>query len=251
MSITVFYFSGTGNSLYLAEKIAAGLGDTELIRISDKTKFSNEDFEKFLDVKRIGIVTPVYWVGLPVLVRQFIRNFLARLKVAGYCENKYFFVVLSYGGLAGQVFDELRGIFAKLDLSIDFRAAVEMPENYIPLFKVPSDSSIEKLLDKTDIKTETIIKNIKNKESNFIQGYSGFLIDWFWKLFHNLFIGFIKRFNPGKNFWVDEKCNGCGICIPNCHEGALQIIDNKARLISDLFCDGLGNCVGYCPLDAI
>jgi len=49
----------------------------------------------------------------------------------------------------------------------------------------------------------------------------------------------------------EEKCNGCGQCIPNCPEGALQIIDGKARLVSDLFCDGLGACIGTCPADAI
>lgn len=49
----------------------------------------------------------------------------------------------------------------------------------------------------------------------------------------------------------DNKCNGCGVCIPNCHEGALQIIDGKARLISELMCDGLGACLGYCPEGAI
>jgi ferredoxin len=49
----------------------------------------------------------------------------------------------------------------------------------------------------------------------------------------------------------EEKCTGCGLCIPNCHEGALQIIDSKARLISDLFCDGLGACLGHCPEGAI
>lgn len=49
----------------------------------------------------------------------------------------------------------------------------------------------------------------------------------------------------------NEKCNGCGECIPNCPEGAIQIIDGKARLISDLFCDGLGACLGYCPVEAI
>jgi ferredoxin len=49
----------------------------------------------------------------------------------------------------------------------------------------------------------------------------------------------------------EDKCTGCGLCIPNCPEGALQIIDNKARLISDLFCDGLGACIGHCPEGAI
>ena len=49
----------------------------------------------------------------------------------------------------------------------------------------------------------------------------------------------------------EELCNGCGNCIPGCPEGALQIIDDKARLISDLFCDGLGACIGECPEGAI
>jgi Pyruvate/2-oxoacid:ferredoxin oxidoreductase delta subunit len=49
----------------------------------------------------------------------------------------------------------------------------------------------------------------------------------------------------------EEKCTGCGDCVPGCPEGALQIIDGKARLINDLFCDGLGACIGECPEDAI
>jgi len=50
---------------------------------------------------------------------------------------------------------------------------------------------------------------------------------------------------------AEDKCNGCGLCLPNCPEGAIQLIDGKARLISDLFCDGLGACLGHCPEGAI
>ncbi len=49
----------------------------------------------------------------------------------------------------------------------------------------------------------------------------------------------------------EEKCNGCGECIPNCAEGAIKIIDGKAKLLDDKFCDGLGACLGHCPQDAI
>lgn len=50
---------------------------------------------------------------------------------------------------------------------------------------------------------------------------------------------------------INEKCNGCGLCVPNCPEGAIQVIDRKARLVGDIFCDGLGACIGNCPEGAI
>ena len=49
----------------------------------------------------------------------------------------------------------------------------------------------------------------------------------------------------------EDKCNGCGLCVPNCAEGAIQIIDGKAKLLAENLCDGLGACLGHCPLDAI
>ena len=49
----------------------------------------------------------------------------------------------------------------------------------------------------------------------------------------------------------EEKCNGCGVCVPACAEGALQIVNGKAKLISETYCDGLGACLGECPQGAI
>ena len=49
----------------------------------------------------------------------------------------------------------------------------------------------------------------------------------------------------------DEKCDGCGNCVPSCAEGAIQIIDGKAKVVKDQYCDGLGACLGECPQDAL
>ncbi len=57
---------------------------------------------------------------------------------------------------------------------------------------------------------------------------------------------------PRKIVRIDEeKCNGCGLCVPACAEGAIEIVNGKARLASDVYCDGLGACLGKCPQDAI
>lgn len=49
----------------------------------------------------------------------------------------------------------------------------------------------------------------------------------------------------------EEKCNGCGACATACHEGAIEIVNGKAKLIKDDYCDGLGDCLPHCPMDAI
>lgn len=49
----------------------------------------------------------------------------------------------------------------------------------------------------------------------------------------------------------EELCDGCGLCVPSCHEGAIKVIDGKARLVADSLCDGLGACLGHCPRGAL
>ena len=49
----------------------------------------------------------------------------------------------------------------------------------------------------------------------------------------------------------EDRCTGCGLCVPSCAEGALEIVDGKARIVKEIYCDGLGACLGECPEDAI
>jgi len=78
------------------------------------------------------------------------------------------------------------------------------------------------------------------------------------KLFYNMFkdkeniiYGGIKIMLRDIIIIDEDKCDGCGICIDACHEGALKIIDGKAKLISESYCDGFGDCLPNCPTDAI
>lgn len=72
-----------------------------------------------------------------------------------------------------------------------------------------------------------------------------------WKAFL-IYTHFNHLFMKRKIITINEQlCNGCGKCVKGCHEGALQMIDNKARIISELYCDGLGACIGDCPVGAI
>ena len=49
----------------------------------------------------------------------------------------------------------------------------------------------------------------------------------------------------------EELCDGCGQCVPACAEGAIEIIDGKAKIVADMLCDGLGACLGECPMGAL
>ena len=49
----------------------------------------------------------------------------------------------------------------------------------------------------------------------------------------------------------EEKCNGCGLCTTACHEGAIEMVDGKAKLVREHFCDGFGDCLPSCPTGAI
>ncbi|MBW1803336.1 MAG: 4Fe-4S binding protein, partial [Deltaproteobacteria bacterium] len=49
----------------------------------------------------------------------------------------------------------------------------------------------------------------------------------------------------------EELCDGCGLCVPSCAEGAIQVEDGKAHIVADKYCDGLGACLGECPKGAL
>jgi ferredoxin len=251
MKNIIFYFSGTGNSLYLAKKIAYDLENTELVRISEKTNFTDDEFNKFKDIESIGIVSPVYALGLPVIVRQFIKNFFSRLKSKNFCENKYIFVVVNYGGISGQSFSQIEKIFEKISAPLHLIFGLKMPDNYIPAYNTPSEVQIQKILKNSDDKIKNLVKLIKNKKTSFERNFLLlFPLILLAKFFYNSFVGFLRKHNFAKDFWIDEKCNGCGVCEKVCPVLNIVLDDSKKPVWSDK-CEFCLACISWCPQKSI
>jgi flavodoxin len=134
MKTTLYYFTGTGNSLKVARDLAAKLGDTEIVPITKVV--DNEVIEAGGDA--VGIVSPVYMWGLPLIVARFAK----KLKVS---PAQYLFGVADFGGWQGGTTVQLQKIFAKRDILLSAGFGVKMPGNYAPMYGALPDEKQQKL----------------------------------------------------------------------------------------------------------
>jgi Pyruvate/2-oxoacid:ferredoxin oxidoreductase delta subunit len=230
---TIFYFTGTGNSLKVAKDIAAGLSDTKLIRISRKN-LQNTDR---VYAGTIGIVFPVYFSGLPHMVRQFAEN----IRVD---ETSYVFGVATYGGMLGIAFDQLVTSLGKNRILLSAAFGVLMPGNNQVLYPpIPVPEQQERFRKERDAVAEIIKKvgakeNISPKPVNFI--------------IHSLLCGFYSLLKPNersRHFHADENCNGCGTCSQICP--AENITMHDKRPVWHHWCEYCLACMQWCPMHAI
>lgn len=130
MKTVIYYFTGTGNSLAAAKKVAESLGETEIVPIA---AFRNTTGEIGPDAGRIGIVCPVYFSGLPAMVVSFAE----RLDLAA---ADYVFSIVTHGGGGGSAaLRQLDGILGeRAGRGLDAGFAVNMPGNYILMYGSPA-----------------------------------------------------------------------------------------------------------------
>lgn len=129
MKTIIYYFTGTGNSLAAAKKIAAALGDCELVPIALLQKTTGEIIPQ---ADRVGIVCPVYFSGLPVMVSEFAE----RLDLS---RSHYIFSIVTFGGSgASSALRQLDGILRKRqNRGLDAGFMVKMPGNYVLMYSPP------------------------------------------------------------------------------------------------------------------
>ena len=206
----IFYFSGTGNSKYVAEC----LEDELVINIADANKAGNYEYSVNEDGK-VGFVFPVYYSGLPKPVLDFVRN----LKLVG--EADYIYAVLTHGGGPGGAGTMLEKQLKKKGLSLQACFDVKMPSNYIMFGDLIPDEEIEERLKNAPALIAPVKEAIDKKEHK--------LPDWskMDRFLTSCMMFLCDKNMSAKKFYADEGCIGCGKCARNCPAGIIEMVDGK------------------------
>ncbi len=237
----IFYFSGTGNSYYVARETARKLGE-RLVSISSEMSSGKMEFPYDLkENEAIGFVFPVYAWSPPKMVTEFIE----RLKLSD-ARRRYVFAAAVCGDEAGNSMKLLERSFGKAGLELNSAFSVTMPNNYIVLFDVDSKEVEQKKLEAADKTIEKIVETATGRKSGIYQIHKGPLPGVKTALFGTLF----NRYAIStKNFYSDDKCTGCGICEKVCCCGSITVDDGKPKWGSA--CTQCLACLHYCPVKAI
>jgi ferredoxin len=234
MKTKIFYYTGTGNSLWVARKVADRLGNTELFSIPESKKENLTTDSEFL-----GLVFPVYIWGVPAPIIRFAYT----LKGA---RPDYIFAIAVNGGQVSNTLVQLKNILAKNDLDLSAGFAITMPSNYIPWGGPGPKEKQQKRFELAQEKIIRICSVIKDKISLPVEKGPLWQRVVFSAIYHMSF-----SHVPGmdKHFWVDDKCNACGICCMVCP--AENITMNEGEPIWHHRCEQCLSCLQWCPQEAI
>ncbi len=236
MSTSIYYFTGTGNSLHAAKTIADALGDARVINIARQK--GREVIEDKSDT--IGIVFPVYYYKLPKIVHEFMKKL--RLD-----PHAYVFAVATCGGSVGNSLSEMDGLLGKNGGHLSAGFELLMPDNaYIGMDLVTPLDERAGILQASEERLRSIIGVVKTRQNvPFIPG-SGILS----VITGSMGSGFAMHiYRLPKRFKATEKCNGCGICEKICPVG--NITRNGKKVIWSNKCIQCLACFHWCPQTAI
>lgn len=230
MDSVIYYFSGTGNSLKVAKDIASKLGNTDLIKIHSNTT----DYESNISYKKVGIVFPVYYYGLPIVVQKFVKN----LKLDS---SAYVYGVATCGGSVGVAIKQLRDILFNNKVVLSSAFTVIMPDNYQVMYSPPSEEKQNKLFKLQVEKVEYIVDKINDSVTSFYEEKNSI----FAKLLGGMLSTNFKPHNKDKNFWTDDSCDGCGICSRVCPSNNILMNEDKPQWLHQ--CEHCLGCMQWCP----
>lgn len=229
----IFYFTGTGNCLYIAKELADE--DTELLSIPQLVKYGKYEFE----ADEIGIVYPIYGHMPPNMVRNFIKK--VKLKA------KYKFAVLTYGMRKCNAVEIWDGISRKAGHDFAYIGTIVMVDNWLPNF----DMNEQMMIDKHIPENLKVIKDAISAQKHWHepvteeerQQHHGFLE----RSGLNPEVGFL--IDSDRMFVVNGACIGCGICTCVCPQGNYELTSVGVKTSGD--CEVCFACIQNCPQKAI
>ena len=231
----ILFFSGTGNSNYVAKRIADALGD-EIVNLNARIKAS--DSSSIETGERVIIVTPTYAWRIPRVVRDWLRK--TELRGA-----KQVWFVMTCGSEIGNADKYNRELCTEKRLSCMGTAQIVMPENYIAMFSAPQADEARQIVAKAEPSIDRAIAAIQSNQP-FAPTRN--------KLYDRLMSGpvnpiFYKCFVKADAFTVSEACIGCGQCAKRCPMNNVTIKDGKP--VWGRNCTHCMACICYCPKEAI
>ncbi len=236
----IFWFSGTGNSLYIAKSVAQQNG-LKLVSIASVVNSGEEFFEYGLeDGEIIGFVFPVYAWAPP----RMVLDFISKLKLKNY-NNNYTFCVATCGGNVGNTVKVLEESLNKANIKLSAGFSVIMPNNYIVMGNVDSKEKEEKKLAEAENTTKKISEIVSEKKPGMYNVVKGPLPGLFTGLISPMFN---KHAIKTDSFYATDKCNGCGICEKVCTCKSIKV-DKRPKWGKE--CNQCLACIHFCPTKAI
>lgn len=231
----ILYFSGTGNSKYVAKRIADALGD-EIVNLNDRIKASN--ISPVETGERLNIVTPTYAWRIP----RIVRDWLLKTELRG---AKRAWFVMTCGSEIGNADKYNRDLCAEKNLTCMGTAQIVMPENYIAMFSAPQADEACKIVAKAEPSIERAIAAIQSNQpfaptrNNL---YDRFMSGPVNPIFYKFFV-------KANAFTASSACIGCGQCVKSCPMNNVAIKDGKPFWGRN--CTHCMACICYCPVSAI
>jgi formate hydrogenlyase subunit 6/NADH:ubiquinone oxidoreductase subunit I len=237
--IKLYYHTGTGNSLKIARDIGSKLGGHELISIAKLIK-GNAVIEGDL----VGFVFPIYFARPPVILQEFIEN-------AEFGDTEYIFAVANGGGLFGKALKILENIFRVRGATLNAGFIIGMPGIH-PKIASMQKTTPEEHYEKETLRVDEIVKLVDRRIQHKVETNFGFLGTVFsYAAFRGPY-KLSKAHMLDRYLWVDEKCDGCGICAQVCPVGNINLSHSEPPTpIWQHNCANCLACYHHCPKDAI
>ena len=235
----IFYFTGTGNSLYLAKRIAEEQGEKLVSIVRELDKKDNSFRYELKDNETLGFVYPVYAWAPPRMVLEFIQ------KIRITSGMPYVFSVSTCGAEEGATTAILEKALAARGLTLSSAFTVLMPNNYIISYDVDAKEVEKKVLEEAEEKLGRINKVISKRAKDRSMLLAGKLPALMTAVVNPLFNRFAM--NTGK-FHADDTCTGCGLCEKICPAHTIKV-DGKP--VWGKACTQCLACIHRCPVHAI